>query len=87
MCCGPLVKKVYPILEKNNFWRNQIDREDMLKILEVAANKGWRSALRDELLPLTDEYAYKYALLESRADWHFLLNLASFRTLLNLYEN
>lgn len=61
---------------KEEFWWNQIDREDMLKILEVAANKGWRSALRDELLPLTDEYAYKYALLESRADWHFLLNLA-----------
>ncbi len=64
-----------PDLARREFWWNQISREDTGKILAMAGRKGWQTALSDGLLPVTDDYTYRYALLESRADWHFLLGL------------
>jgi ubiquinone/menaquinone biosynthesis C-methylase UbiE len=47
----------------------------MVRLLEVANEKGYQRALEECLLPKTTQYVFDYALNESRGDFRFLLPL------------
>jgi ubiquinone/menaquinone biosynthesis C-methylase UbiE/uncharacterized protein YbaR (Trm112 family) len=62
-----------PSFITNEFYWNQISKENMNRLLQIARDEGWRVALEKILLPLTNRYTFNYAVNESRADWHFML--------------
>ncbi len=57
---------------KEHYW-NQIPKEGMKRLLTIARDESYEDALREVLLPLTNEYTFRYATDESRADFKVLL--------------
>lgn len=64
-----------PNFSTRNYWWNHLNQNEMTALLKIAEENDWSYALEKVLLPRTSEYVFNYASQESRADWHFLLDL------------
>lgn len=76
-CCQtyPLDQNGITSFGRQKFWWHSLTPAEMEQIVNAAAHQGWQTALRHNLQQLTNTQIYQQALLESSADWHFLLNL------------
>jgi SAM-dependent methyltransferase len=84
--CGQIIKINHGIVDfsdRNIYW-NQISQLDMVKLLDVCQNKGWREALRSIFLKKTDKYHFDYAMDEKRGDFSLYLDIKENTRVLDL---
>lgn len=62
-------------LSDNDFYWNQVNKDDMTQILEDCRTKGWRASLEGLFLSKTNDYHLNYAVNESRADFSFYMDI------------
>lgn len=67
---------IYSFNEYAFYW-NQIPHEKMVKLNEIAEQKGWKTAIDTIIKNNEVEYFYNYIVDETRADWHFMLPIKS----------
>ena len=72
----PLLQRncIIDFAKEDHYW-NQIPREEMSKLHDVARTKGCKNALEETLKKLKGEYTFNYAWDERRADWYPLCEL------------
>jgi len=66
-----------PSFASEDFYWNQVPREEMPHLLAIAREKGYQQALEAMLLPRTNDYVFRYALDENRSDFIFLIPLSA----------
>jgi len=74
VACGdyfPVLEGVPSFSDPEAYWGEEFDRNEMREINALAAQRGWREAVRDRVKPKSPERA-EYVEGFFRADWRFL---------------